>query len=115
MFMGTFGTVGVGGDGREVLRYTDLMIQSAKAENRGLVIQAVAGVLEAAREQWRVTEDPRYLELILRAADRLVKLGQLDTPEQNVTVVSVDPAALVAQVQRDLAALEARAQDAEAS
>lgn len=94
--------------GREVLRYTDLMIQTEKADNRGVVIGAIRGVLEAARDQWRITEDPRYLELILRATDRLVRLLELSSPEVPVLDAATDPKVLVDRVRRDLVELESR-------
>lgn len=103
-----WGHKGLPPGGREVLRYTDLMIQTEKADNRGVVIGAIRGVLEAARDQWRITEDPRYLELILRATDRLVRLLELSSPEVPVLDAATDPKVLVDRVRRDLVELEAR-------
>jgi hypothetical protein len=102
------GTYGLPPGGSEVLSYTDLMIEADKAANRGLIIKALNSILETALSQWQMTEDPRFLELGLRATDRLSKLLRLADPEAQVATEAKDPGVLVAKVKKDLLELEAR-------
>ena len=106
--MGTFGGPGVPPGGQVVLRYTDLLINQDKADNRGVVIQAVKEVMKTSLDQWRITEDPRFLELVLRSTDRLTKLLKLDEPEGPKVIEQSDPEELVRKVRADLLELEAR-------
>ncbi len=94
----------------EVLGYTDLLIERDKAANRKVIIDSLQAILETSMQQWRVAEDPRFLELAMRATDRLTKLLRLDQPEGAVSQGSDGPdvPALVSAVRRDLAALESR-------
>lgn len=106
MFVGHFGLP----PGGEVLGYTDLLIERDKAANRKVIIDSLQAILETSMQQWRVAEDPRFLELAMRATDRLTKLLRLDQPEGAVSQGGEGPdvAGLVAAVRRDLVALEAR-------
>lgn len=99
---------GLPSGGRDVLRYTDRLIESSKPDNRAVVIASINEVLKISLDQWRITEDPRYLELILRATDRLTKLLRLSEAEGPVVVEGLDTATLVDVVRRDLLELEAR-------
>jgi len=102
------GTYGLPPGGKEVLSYTDLMIEADKAANRGLIVAALKSILETSLSQWQMTEDPRFLELGLRASDRIVKLLRLVEPEAQVVTEAKDPGVLVAKVKKDLLELEAR-------
>lgn len=102
---------GLPAGGREVLRYTDLLIETQKADNRGVVITSINEVLRISLEQWRITEDPRFLELILRATDRLTKLLKLTEGEGSQVIEGLDTEQLVDRVKRDLAVLEERMGD----
>lgn len=109
--MGTFGRMGLPPGGQDVLRYTDLLINQEKADNRGAVIHAVKEVMKTSLDQWRITEDPRFLELVLRSTDRLTKLLRLDEPEGPVVVEQADPEVLIQRVKADLLELESRLQE----
>lgn len=92
----------------EARRYTDAVINAEKADNRGVVIASCREVLKISLEQWRITEDPRFLEMILRAGDRLTKLLKLTDAEGPEVLESLDTEQLVDRVKRDLAVLEER-------
>jgi hypothetical protein len=96
--------------GSDVTPLSDLLIEASKATNRGIVAAMYQQVMATSLDQWRVAEDPRFLELAMRAGDRLVKLLRLDQPEGAVSQGDGGPdvAVLVSAVRRDLAALEAR-------
>lgn len=101
-------TFGLPVNGAQVLRYTDKLIEEHKADNRGVVIDAIRAVLVTSQEQWRITEDPRFLEMILRATDRLTRLLKLEAPQAQAVPEAVGTQELVSRVRADLLALEGR-------
>lgn len=96
---------------RDVVAYTDQMVQADKANNRGVVVASCREVLKISMDHWRITEDPRFLELALRAGDRLTKLLALTEPEGPKVLEGVDTETLIGKVQADLRELESRLQE----
>jgi hypothetical protein len=67
---------------RHVEPVTDARIEADKAANRGLVVDRLLGILQICSEEAQATGDPRYLDLEIRAIDRLARILRLHEPQQ---------------------------------
>ena len=95
---------------RTVGEVTDEAVERGKAAHRGLILDELLELQRDCRAEG--SADPRYLELRVRIADRLIRLLKLEEPAKDAESVSGDGdrRALVERAAQTLNELEARRQ-----
>lgn len=89
---------------------TDSAVEAGKAANRALIVNQLARIV-AVCERFE-DDDPRYLEIHLRAIDRFARIARVFEPEAPKSRSGdLDRERLVTKALADLDALEAKVRD----